>query len=498
MTTANVKTYQHFIDGAYVDPVGNEWFDTHDPYRGEAWARIPRGTAADADLAVRAAARAMRQGPWASMTPSARGRLMRKLGDLVAENAERLAAIEVRDNGKLLAEMAAQLRYHPEWWWYYGGLADKIEGAMVPIDKPDMLAFTRHEPVGVVAALTAWNSPLMFLAWKCCPALAAGCTVVLKPSEFTSASSLEFAALTKEAGFPDGVFNVVTGFGGEIGSALVEHPDVAKVTFTGSDVTGAKVYQTAARNMKRVSLELGGKSPNIVFEDCDIDSAVVGAISGIFAATGQTCIAGSRLLVQNSIKKEFVERLLAIASTAKLGDPMLPDTNIGPVTTPPQYRKVLDYIEIAKSEGARCVLGGKPAQPPGSGSSQFVEPTIFDDVKNSMRIAQEEVFGPVLSIIGFETEEEAIQIGNDVIYGLAAGVWTKDISRAIRMSKALKAGTVWVNTYRAVSYTMPFGGMKQSGVGRENGIEAVRDYLETKSVWISTAQSSPANPFVMR
>jgi aldehyde dehydrogenase (NAD+) len=304
MTKANMKIYQHFIDGAYVDPVGKEWFDTLDPFRGEAWARIPRGTAADADLAVRSAARAMRQGPWAVMTPTERGKLMRKLGDLVAQNAERLASIEVRDNGKLLAEMASQLRYHSEWWWYYGGLADKIEGAVVPIDKPDMFAFTRPEPVGVVAALTAWNSPLLFVALKCCPALAAGCTVVVKPSEFASASTLEFAALTKEAGFPDGVFNVVTGYGSEIGNALVEHREVAKITFTGSDVTGAKIYQTAARSMKRVSLELGGKSPNIVFEDCDIESAVAGAVSGIFAATGQTCIAGSRLLVQNSIRKD--------------------------------------------------------------------------------------------------------------------------------------------------------------------------------------------------
>jgi acyl-CoA reductase-like NAD-dependent aldehyde dehydrogenase len=322
--------------------------------------------------------------------------------------------------------------------------------------------------------------------------------VVVKPSEFASASTLEFAALTKEAGFPDGVFNVVTGFGGEIGNALVEHKDVAKITFTGSDVTGAKIYQTAARSMKRVTLELGGKSPNIVFEDCDIDSALAGAVSGIFAANGQTCIAGSRLLVQNSIKKDFTERLLAVAGTAKLGDPMQPDTNIGPVATAPQYRKVLEYIDIAKSEGARCVLGGRPAQLSNSGGGQFVEPTIFVDVTNSMRIAQEEVFGPVLSVIGFETEEEAIEIGNGVIYGLAAGVWTKDIARAIRMSNALKAGTVWVNTYRAVSYMMPFGGMKHSGIGRENGVEAIRDFLETKSVWVSTGSSIPANPFIMR
>lgn len=491
-----MKTYGHFIDGAYVEPVGGKWIDSFNPYTGEVWARIPQGCAQDADRAVKAAARAMREGPWASMHASARGKLMLRLGELIAANAERLAEIEVRDNGKLLAEMLGQVRYNPEWWRYFGGLADKLEGTVVPIDKPEMFAFTRHEPVGVVAALTAWNSPLLFIAWKCAPALAAGCTVVVKPSEFASCSTLEFAALTKEAGFPDGVFNVITGYGPEAGTALVDHPEVAKVTFTGSDTTGARIYAQAAKTMKRVSLELGGKSPNIVFDDCDMDAAIAGVISGIFAATGQTCIAGSRVLVQNSIKDRFTERLVELARTARKGDPMLPDTNIGPVTTAPQYRKILDYIEIAKAEGARCILGGGPA--PGLPGGQFVEPTIFADVTPEMRIAREEVFGPVLSIIGFDDEAEAIRIGNDTIYGLAAGVWTKDIGRAVRMSAALKAGTVWVNTYRAVSYMMPFGGMKHSGIGRESGIEAVREYLETKSVWISTAQGAPANPFVMR
>jgi len=491
-----MKKYQLFIDGEYVDPVSGQWIDTVDPYRGEAWAQIPRGNAQDVDRAVAAAARAMRQTTWTDMTATARGKLMRRLGDLVVREAERLADIEVRDNGKLKQEMLGQLRYHSEWWWYYGGLADKLEGAVTPIDKPEIFAFTRHEPVGVVGALTAWNSPLLFVAFKCAPAIAAGCAVVVKPSEFASASTLEFAALTREAGFPPGIFNVVTGYGTEAGSALVEHRDVAKITFTGSDATGARIYATAAKTMKRVSLELGGKSPNVVFDDCNLDAAVAGVISGIFAATGQTCIAGSRLLVQNSIRESFIQRLLEVARMARIGDPMDPTTNIGPVTTPAQYQKVLDYIEIAKSEGARCVLGGGPAS--GLPGGQFVEPTIFVDVAPKMRIAQEEVFGPVLSVLGFEDEAEAVAIGNDVIYGLAAGIWTSDIGRALRMSKELKAGTVWVNTYRAISYMMPFGGMKYSGLGRENGIEAVREFLETKSVWISTADAAPANPFVMR
>jgi len=493
-----MKTFQLFIDGAYVDPVEGEWFDSIDPYRGEPWARIPRASATDVDRAVAAANRAMWEGPWATMTASARGKVMRRLGDLVAANAERLAETEVRDNGKLLAEMLGQVRYHPEWWWYFGGLADKLEGGLVPIDKPDVFAYTTHEPVGVVAALTAWNSPLLFVAWKCAAALAAGCAVIVKPSEFASASTLEFAALTKEAGLPDGIFNVVTGFGNEAGSALVEHPGVAKVSFTGSDATGARVYETAARSLKRVSLELGGKSPNIVFEDADLTAAAAGVVSGVFAATGQTCIAGSRLLVQNSVKDRFVERLTAIARSAKIGDPMNADTNIGPITTPAQYRKVLDYIDIARREGARCILGGQPAAGEGLTGGQFVEPTIFVDVDNTMRIAREEVFGPVLSVIGFDTEEDAIRIANDTIYGLAAGIWTQDIGRAVRMPKRLRAGTVWVNTYRAVSYMMPFGGMKFSGLGRESGLEAVREYLETKSVWISTATEVPANPFIIR
>jgi len=493
-----MQVYKHFINGEYVDPIGGKWIDSIDPYSGKAWAKIPQGCAQDVDRAVKAASKAMKEGPWATMTASQRAKLMIKLADLVEKNAERLAELEVRDNGKLIAEMRGQVNYHPEWWRYYAGLADKIEGAVMPIDKPDMFAFTRSEPVGVVGALTAWNSPLLFIAWKCAAAIAAGCTVVVKPSEFASVSTLAYAELTKEAGFPDGVFNVISGYGKEAGSALVDHPDVAKITFTGSDATGAMIYAQAAKTMKRVALELGGKSPNIVFEDCDLDKAAAGVISGIFAATGQTCIAGSRLLVQNSIKDVFTKKVAELGATAKKGNPMSLDTNIGPVTTPIQYKKILDYIEIAKGEGAKCILGGGPATSPDLPGGQFVEPTIFTDVKPEMRIAKEEVFGPVLSIIGFDDEKQAIEMANNTIYGLAAGVWTEDIGRAIRVSKAIKAGTVWVNTYRAVSYMMPFGGMKHSGLGRESGIESIRGYLETKSTWISYAQGAPANPFVLR
>ena len=495
-----MKTYNHWINGESVAPQSGEWIESLDPYRGTAWAKIARGSRADAQRAVSAAHHAMYKGPWSRMTASERGRILRRIGDLLADsrNARHLAELESRDNGKILAEMVGQLNYLPEHWYYFAGLADKVEGAVLPVDKADMLAMTYREPVGVVAALTAWNSPLMFFTIKCAPALAAGCSVVLKPSEFASVSSLELAALTKEAGLPDGVINVITGLGAEVGSALVEHPDVAKITFTGSDKTGARVYEAAARTMKCVAMELGGKSPNIVFEDADLEQACVGAVAGIFGATGQMCTAGSRLLVQNSIKEKFTERLLDMARHLKLGDPMKPDTQIGPIATPPQYEKVLHYIGVAKAEGARCVLGGEPATGPGLDGGQFVQPTVFTDVTNTMQIAQEEVFGPVLSIIGFEDEAQAVEIGNDVLYGLAAGVWTGDIGRAIRMSKALRAGMVWVNTYRAYSCIVPIGGMKQSGLGRESGIEAINEYLETKSVMVSTAASAPSNPFLQR
>jgi aldehyde dehydrogenase (NAD+) len=360
-----------------------------------------------------------------------------------------------------------------------------------------MFNYTKYEPIGVVAAIIPWNSPLLLTAWKLAPALATGNTVVIKPSEFTSASALAFVKLVEQAGFPPGVVNIVTGFGAEVGSPLVEHPLVAKVAFTGSDATGQKVYEAAARGLKRATLELGGKSPNIVVDDAEIDNAVKRVISGIFAATGQTCIAGSRLLVQQSIHDQFLEKLVAFAKTARMGDPMSTDTQVGPVTNKPQLEKILKYIDIAKAEGAKTVLGGGRATRPECGNGWFVEPTIFEGVNNQMRIAQEEVFGPVLAVIPFTDEEEAIAIGNDVVFGLAAGVWTQSMRRALLMADRLQAGTVWVNTYRAVSVLSPFGGYKRSGLGRENGQDMIKEYMQTKSVWISTAKEVP-NPFVMR
>ncbi|MEQ8318992.1 MAG: aldehyde dehydrogenase [Rhodospirillales bacterium] len=490
---SDLKKYQMLIGGEWVDSSNGETFESMNPYTGENWAVFPRGTADDADRAVQAARKAFTTGEWPKMTATQRGHLLRKLGDLISAHAEELAATEVRDNGKLIAEMGLQVKYVPQWYHYFGGLADKIEGAVTPIDKPDHFHFTRHEPLGVVCAITPWNSPLLLAGWKLAPALAAGNTVVLKPSEFTSASSIEFARLFEEAGFPPGVVNVVTGYGHEIGAALTDHPGVDKITFTGGSETGRRVYQAGASQFKRVSLELGGKSPNIVFDDCDMDNAVKGAISGIFAATGQTCIAGSRLLVQESIHDEFVDKLVEMAKTARMGDPMLMDTQVGPVTTVPQYEKILSYLDVAKGEGAEVRLGGGKAD----AGKYFVQPTVFTGVNNKMRIAQEEVFGPVLSVIPFKDDEEAIEVGNDVIYGLAAGVWTQSMRRAFTMSEKLRAGSVWVNTYRAVSYMAPFGGYKQSGLGRESGQESIKEFMQTKSVWMSYAEDAP-NPFIMR
>ena len=488
--------FRMLIDGEWCEAASGRGFETKNPFTGEVWATIPRADAADVDRAV-AAAHVAFEGPWARVSPSDRGLLLHRLADLIAAKAEHLADLEVRDNGKLRLEMLGQMRYLPRWFQYYGGLADKIEGTITPIDKAGMLHYVSYEPLGVVAAITPWNSPLLLTAWKLAPALAAGNTVVIKPSEFASASMLGMAGLFEEAGFPKGVVNVVTGFGAEVGEPLVSHPLVARVAFTGGSAGAARVSEAAARGFKRLSLELGGKSPNIVFADADIEAAVKGIISGIFAAGGQTCMAGSRVLLHRSIHDEVVEKLVARMREARLGDPNEGATDVGPIATEPQLAKVLDYIEIAKAEGATCVLGGARATRPECGSGWFVEPTIFTGVTNDMRIAREEVFGPILSIIPFESDDEAVALANDTPYGLAAGVWTESLERALSLPRRIKAGTVWVNAYRVVSYMAPFGGFKESGIGRENGAAAIYEYLETKSVFIN-GKSRVTNPFTLQ
>lgn len=489
--------YLNTIGGKATAAADGAVLESYDPYTGRPWARIPRCSAADVDAAVGAARRAFDDPRWRGLTPTGRGKLLLRLADLISVEGERLAAIEVQDNGKLMSEMAAQLRYIPEWYRYFAGLADKIEGCVLPIDKAGMHVHTRREPLGVVACITPWNSPLLLLTWKLAPALAAGNTAVVKPSEHASASTLAFIELFEKAGFPPGVVNSVTGLPAEAGAPLTRHPGVDKIAFTGGDSAGVGVYHGAADGLKHLSLELGGKSPNIIFADAKLSDAVNGAISGIFAASGQTCIAGSRLLVQRAVHDGVVERLVGLAKTARIGDPKLADTQVGPVTTRQQRERILGYMALAREGGAECVLGGGAPSDARLGGGWFVEPTIFTGVNNSMRIAREEVFGPVLAVIPFDDEEQALAIANDSPYGLAAGVWTTDMGCALRMSERLNAGTVWINCYRAVSFMAPFGGFKRSGLGRENGREVIDAYLQTKTVWIDTGGQA-SNPFVIR
>jgi aldehyde dehydrogenase (NAD+) len=489
-----LRSYQHYIEGAHVPPASGAYLPTEDPFTGQAWAQIARGGAQDAAAAVQAADRAF-HGPWSRLTATERGHRLWKLGELIQANAARLAETEQRDNGKLAVEVVAQVKYMGDYFKYYAGLADKVQSHVIPTDKKGVFTYTRYEPKGVVVIITPWNSPLTLTSWKLAPALAAGCTAVIKPSEFTSASMLELAELLPGAGIPEGVVNVVTGLGPEVGEALVTHPRTAHVGFTGGEAAGRRIYELAARHLKTVTLELGGKSPNIVFDDADLPQAVKGVVSGIFAASGQSCQAGSRLLVQQGIHDRFVEMLVEFVRSARLGDPARPDTQIGPISTRPQFEKILGYIELGRREGARCVLGGNSR--PDLGAGLFIEPTIFTGVRNDMRIAQEEIFGPVLCVIPFADEEDAIRIGNDVAYGLAAAVWTKSLHRAMLVTERLRAGTVWVNNYRATSFTSPFGGYKRSGIGRESGSEAIKEYLQTKTVWVSTDLDVP-NPFIRR
>jgi len=491
---ATPRRYDMFIGGKWVQAHDGRRFDSVDPYRGEVWATAPLAGPDDVKAAVKAAQEAL-EGPWGQMSATERGHLIRRLADLIAENGEHLAITETTDNGKVLREMAGQMKGLPEWYHYFAGAADKLEGRVIPVPQTNFFTYTRPEPIGVVAGILAWNSPLLLLTFKLAPALAAGCTFIAKPAEQTPASALEFAKLVEAAGFPPGVFNVLTG-AGDTGKALIEHPGVDKVAFTGSTPTGISIMQGAATHLAKVTLELGGKSANIIFDDADLDAAVNGVVAGIFAATGQTCIAGSRLLVQRGVHDELIRRVSDRARTIKLGNPLDGENEMGPIAFRDQLDRVTSYVDIGLEEGAVLVQGGRRPDDEALQSGFFFEPTVFAEVRNDMRLAQEEIFGPVLAAIPFDDEAEAVRIANDSMYGLGAGVWTRDIQRAHRVAHRLKAGSVWVNSYRTLTYSVPFGGFKQSGIGRENGLEALSEYTQTKAVWVELSGAT-RDPFTL-
>ena len=491
-----MKRYSLYISGEDVDAASGASFDALNPTTGEIWATHALAGAEDVDHAVRAAAAAFENGAWRGLSPTRRGRLMMRWADLIAERAEAIAEVEVADNGKLFKEMVGQLRAIPDWLYYFGGLADKVEGRVIPLDRTSVLNYTLREALGVIGIIIPWNSPVLLTMYSLAPALAAGNTIVVKPSEHASASVIETLRLATEVGFPRGVLNVVTGER-EAGEALVEHPAVAKISFTGSERTGAAIAAKAGARLAPVALELGGKSPNIVFPDATLDAAEAGVLAGIFAAGGQSCVAGSRALFHREIYDELLERVQRRAAEVVLGDPMDGTTQMGPIANVPQLTRVERMVEDARGGGARVVAGGTRATVDAFPQGLWYGPTILDGVENDASIAQNEVFGPVLTVLPFETEEEAIAIANDTRFGLAAGVWTRDLKRGHRLARALESGTVWLNTYRAITFNSPFGGVKESGFGRVNGAEAIDGYLRTKSVWTELSDDV-SDPFVMK
>jgi len=490
----SLQRFQLYIDGSFVDTEST--FESVDPATGLVWAVMPAADEADVNRAVEAADAAFRNPAWSDLTATQRGKLLYRLADLVTTHTERLAQLETQDTGKVIRETRALVAYVSDYYRYFAGLADKIQGAHLPIDKPDMEVFLRREPIGVVAAVVPWNSQLFLSAVKLGPALAAGCTVVVKASEEGPAPMLEFARLIHEAGFPKGVVNIVTGFGETCGRILTGHPKVARVAFTGGPATARHIVRNTAANLAHTTLELGGKSPVIVFADADLDSASNAIVAGIFGASGQSCVAGSRVYAERPIHDKLVSILKEKAARIRIGDPHDPATDIGPLATRRQRENIESVIARSIAAGATLVCGGR--SPPSQPQGWFFEPTILSCLNNDVPCAAEELFGPVLSLLTFDGEDHAIAKANDTRFGLASGVFTASLTRAHRVIRRLRAGIVYVNTYRAISPISPFGGYGQSGLGREGGAESILDYTRTKAVWIRTADDPIPDPFIMR
>lgn len=495
MGNTGVTEYGMYVDGEFVESDNDERIDVEYPYDGEVWASVPSGTATDVDRAIASARDAFEDDEWGCLLPTERAELLETIADTIGDYAEELAELETRQNGKLIREMSSQMAGLGEWFRYFAGQCRTLEGRVVPVESKDgqMFNFVRKEPRGVVAGITPWNSPLLLTTFKLAPALAAGCTFVHKPSSETPVSALRLAELLhEEAGLPAGVYNVVTGSGRKVGDALTNHDEIDKVAFTGSTSIGRHISESAGRQLIPASLELGGKSPNVIFPSANLDNAINGVIKGIFAATGQTCLAGSRVFVHESVADEFTDRFVERARGIELGDPMDPETQMGPVAFRDHWETVADYVETGRKEGAELAFGGE--QPDDLSGECFIQPTIFVDVQNEMTIAQEEIFGPVASVITFSDEQEVLELANRSDFGLAAGIWTEDMRQAHRVADEVEAGTVWVNEYRTLSYNTPFGGYKDSGLGRENGEEAFKEYLQTKSVWFDLS-GEVSDPF---
>ena len=489
-----MEHFKHYINGKFSS--GSERFETLNPANGMPWATFPSATEDESNFAIESAHKALYDGAWSSLTPTQRGKLIHRLGDLISEHASELGDLETRDSGKLAVETRAQSSYVSDYYYYYAGLADKIQGEVLPIDKPDMRVFTTREPIGVVVAIVPWNAQLFLSATKIAPALAAGNTLVVKASEQAPAALFKFAELVEKSGFPPGVINIITGFAEPCGRVLTTHPKVARIAFTGGTEVARHIVRNSAENFAHVSLELGGKSPMLIFEDCNIDGAVNGIIAGNFGASGQSCVAGSRVFIQRSIHSKIVDKIKERAKNIIVGDPLDSDTQVGPLATKHQVERALRVVKQSIKQGASLIFGGN--KPSHKKEGWYFEPTLLDCPNQEFDCVKTELFAPVISVIAFDTEEEAIRMANDSAYGLGAGVFTENLARAHRVSEKIQSGIVWINTYRAISPIAPFGGVKQSGGSREAGIDAIHEYTRTKTTWINTSSEPMSNPFIMR